>query len=179
LKKSLFAGDSVKDSPHKTSELIVCIAERSGDDPRFGRVKLAELLFRCDFGAYAEFGESLTGARYRRQPNGPLADEFAQALLGLGESGALSVTPERIVVHRAAALGWLTAGQSAMVDEVVLLHRDDDATVLRALSDAFPGYALAEDGEEIPYHTVFISREAPTQADLDWGQAVARDLQEA
>lgn len=152
------------DPLQKIREVALYLAERCSDDPRFGRVKLAELLFRCDFAAYAKFGESLTGAHYRRQPDGPLADEWSEAERDLSNS---------------ADIGWLTGDQLALVEEVVQRHQDEDGTDLQKLSRSFPGYALAADGEAIPYHSVFISREAPTQADIDWGLAVARELQEA
>lgn len=168
----------MKDTLYKTRELIVHLAERSSDDPQFGRVKLTELLFRCDFAAYAQFGSPLTSATYRRGPNGPLADEQPQALRELGEAGALSITG-RVEAHRQADTGWLDADQLRLVGEVVQRHRADDDIVLRCLSEAFPGYALAAAGETLPYHTVFVSRESPAPEDLDWARSVAGELQEA
>ena len=174
--------------PHsRTRELIVYLAERSDDDSRFGRVKLAKLLFLCDFGAYGEFGESITGACYRKKPHGPLADEQLLAERDLKDSGSIEIrevgrymyTQKRIVAKRKAQIDWLSNEQLALVDEVIQRHWDEDATDLRNLSHAFPGYELAGDDEEIPYHAVFISREPPNQEDIDWGLEKVRELSPA
>jgi len=170
-------------SQERTRELILYLAERSENDPRFGRVKLAKLLFFCDFGAYAELGEPITGACYRKKAHGPLADEQLLAERDLQDSGAIEIqevgrhvyTQKRIVPKRKPNLSWLSAEQRALVDEVVQRHWDDDATEIRSLSHTFPGYEVAFDGERIPYHAVFISREGPTQADIDRGVELVRE----
>ncbi|MGH2975962.1 MAG: Panacea domain-containing protein [Solirubrobacterales bacterium] len=169
----------------KLRELIVYLAQRSADDPRFGRVKLAKLLFFCDFGAYAEFGEPITDACYRKKPHGPLADEELLALRDLKDSGAIDIEEvgvymykqKRIVARRDPDISWLTPNQHTLVDEVVKRHWEDDATNLSNLSHTFPGWGLASLNEVIPYHTVFISREAPTQADVDWAEGIVRERQ--
>lgn len=167
----------------KLRELIVYLAQRSTDDSRFGRVKLAKLLFFCDFGAYSEFGEPITGACYRKKPHGPLADEELLALRDLKDSGSISIeevgvyvyTQKRIVARRDADISWLTPEQHTLIDEVVKRHADDDATDLSNLSHTFPGWGMAAMNEVIPYHTVFISRESPTQADIDWARDIVRE----
>lgn len=171
------------DSLTKLRELIVHLAQRSTDDPCFGRVKLAKLLFFSDFGAYAEFGDPITGATYRKKPHGPLADEELLALRDLKDSGSVNVeevgvymyTQKRIVAQRDADISWMTSDQRALVDEVLKRHWEDDATDLSNLSHTFPGWGLTDMNEVIPYHTVFISREGPTQSDIDWAEDIVRE----
>jgi len=171
------------ESQERTRELILYLAEQSEDDPRFGRVKLAKLLFFCDFAAYAELGEPITGACYRKKAHGPLADEQLLAERDLQDSGSIEIQEvgrhiymqKRIVSKRKPNLSWLSAEQRALVDEVIQKHWNDSASEVRSLSHAFPGYEVAFDGEEIPYHAVFISREGPTQADIDRGLELIRD----
>ena len=55
----------------KLEELIILIASRSEDDPRFGSTKLNKLLFFADFLAYVKRGEAITNHVYMRLPNGP------------------------------------------------------------------------------------------------------------
>lgn len=161
----------------KLEELIVYLAQRSTDDPRFGRVKLAKLLFFCDFAAYSEFGEPITGSRYRKKAYGPLADEELLALRDLKASGAIDFeevgvymyTQKRIVPKREPDISWLSTEQHSLVDEILKRYWDDHATDLSNLSHSFPGWDLAEWDEEIPYNRVYISREGPTQADIDRG----------
>jgi hypothetical protein len=167
----------------KLRELVVYLAERSSDDPRFGRTKLAKLLFYCDFDAYAEFGEPITGARYLKKPQGPLAQEELLALRDLTESGAVAVEEtdvhcykqKRIIANRPADISWLTPAQHQLVDEILERHRSDAATDLSNQSHDFPGWLWAEMNQEIPYHSVFIAREAPNQADIDWAQGMVRE----
>jgi hypothetical protein len=169
------------DSIEKTCELIVYIAERSKDDPRFDRMKLAKLLFFCDFSAHAELGAAITGASYRKQAHGPLADAQLLAEQTLSKAGAIelrSVGPTMyrqtlVVAKREADISWLSAKQRAIIDEVVNRHRGNDAMEMRTLSHAFPGCELAAEGDPIPYHSVYVSREGPTQADIDWARSVA------
>lgn len=150
------------DAGTKLNNLILYLAEQSADDPNFERGKLAFLLFFCDFGAKAELGESITGARYRKLPQGPISDEW------------LDVEQEQPVSGQSADLSLLSADQRNLVDGVLERHRQDDATSLGVLAKAFPGYEAAFDGEEIPYHTVLISRDGPTQADVDRGLELIR-----
>ncbi len=61
-----------KFDPAKFNELIVYIAKRLGPEAALGRVKLAKLLMRSDFGAFARFGRSITGATYEKWEHGHL-----------------------------------------------------------------------------------------------------------
>lgn len=146
----------------KLRNLILYVAERSADDANLDRGKLALLLFFCDFGAHAELGESVTGARYRKLPQGPISDEW------------LGVRQEQPISGQSADLSLLSVDQRNLVDGVLERHRQDDATSLGVLAKAFPGYEAAFDGEEIPYHTVLIPRDGPTQADVDRGLELIR-----
>jgi hypothetical protein len=170
------------DAMAKLRELIVYLAQRSAEDPRFGRVKMAKLLFFCDFAAAADLGESITGACYRKKPHGPLADEELLALRDLRDSGSIDVqevnvfghAQKHIVAWRDADISWLTPAQHELIDSMIERHWDDDAKTLSELSHEFPGWALAGMNDPIPYYTVFIAREAPSQADLDWAKGVVR-----
>ena len=69
------AGHAGFDS-QKFKQLILYLAERSGDDPGFAATKLNKLMYFCDFEAYRQLGRSITGARYQKLPWGPAAVEF-------------------------------------------------------------------------------------------------------
>lgn len=166
---------------NRMAELIVHLAESSADDPHFDRMKLAKLLFFCDFSAHAELGEAITGASYRKQAHGPIADAQLLAERDLCESGAIelkSVGPTLyrqtfVLAKRRADLSWLSAEQRKIVDEVVERHRGDGAVEMRVLSHSFPGCELTAEGDVIPYHSVYVSKEGPTQDDIDWARGIA------
>lgn len=167
----------------KIAELIVHLAETSADDPDFDRMKLAKLLFFCDFSAHADLGAAITGASYRKRAHGPIADAQLLAERDLCEAGAIELrevgpTMYRqtlVAAKRRADLSWLSAEQRAIIDDVVQRHRDNDALEMRMLSHAFPGCELVAEGDVIPYHSVYISTEGPTQADIDWARAIAEE----
>lgn len=54
-------------------ELVVYVAERAGDDTRFGDTKFNKVLFHVDFRAYNRLGRAVTGATYQRLDFGPAA----------------------------------------------------------------------------------------------------------
>ena len=51
----------------KFCELVLYIAKRSEDDPRFCAVKLNKIMYYSDFGAYRRLGQSITGANYQAE----------------------------------------------------------------------------------------------------------------
>lgn len=55
----------------KRRELILYLASRSEEDPRFSSTKLNKLLFYCDFTAYRQLGQSITGHGYQKLQFGP------------------------------------------------------------------------------------------------------------
>jgi Protein of unknown function (DUF4065) len=66
--------------------LVLYVAWRTRTDQSFGRVKLAKVLFYSDFEAYAETGDSLTGAIYIRMPFGPFPKALDNAELRLARA---------------------------------------------------------------------------------------------
>ena len=60
----------------KMRELILYIARAQADDPTFGRVKLAKLLYFADNEAFVRLERPITGATYQKLPEGPAAREF-------------------------------------------------------------------------------------------------------
>ena len=63
----------MKFNREKFKELILYICEKSKDDIHFDMKKLGVILWKCDFKAYAELGESLTGATYIKDPDDPIS----------------------------------------------------------------------------------------------------------
>jgi hypothetical protein len=59
------------ESDIKLGELILYICQKSANDFYFGSVKLNKLLYYSDFLAYAQWGNTITGAEYRNLREGP------------------------------------------------------------------------------------------------------------
>lgn len=62
----------VVEQESKIVELITHIAWSLRDDDKFGRTKLAKIMFYSDFRSFQHTGKPLTGIRYRKYPQGPL-----------------------------------------------------------------------------------------------------------
>jgi hypothetical protein len=175
--------DKVRPNDAKLKELILYVAERSADDAYFGATKLNKILFYSDFLAYAHFGESITGHPYFRLPHGPgprrlvpIQNEMLEAQdIVLANVQRYAFRQKRIVPLRPAELESFTPDQLDLVQEVIELFRSKSAIEASELSHGFLGWELVEPFEDIPYPTVFLSRETPDAERLDRYRARAVD----
>jgi hypothetical protein len=167
----------------KLRELILYIAERMKRDNHAGqgRIKLAKLLWLSDFEAFRRFGESITGARYVADELGPSPVEELLAVRDLEGSGDLVMEPgydkQKLPrAQRPPATASFAEGELAVVDEVLDRYRTWTGNQLVDLAHEFPGWKLAQQGQDIPYRTVHISAEGPTDRDVERATELARDI---
>jgi len=60
-------------SPDKRlGELMLYVAWKCADDPKFGATKLNKILYFSDFLSFLRTGEAITGSEYVKQKNGPI-----------------------------------------------------------------------------------------------------------
>lgn len=166
----------------KLRELILYIAERCEEDPTFGATKLNKILYYSDFLAYANDGQSITGADYQRLPNGPAVQQMLPILQELVDDGAaVEVTRERYGYRqrRLVSLGGprnlaaFSGAEIARVDKVISDFWGLSAAEVSERSHREMGWKLAYDGQEIPYQTVFLSMDGPTSSDREWAESIA------
>lgn len=74
--------------------LILYIAERCRDCPRFGFIKLNKILWRSDFASYAARIRPVTGRPYQRLPFGPAPKEMLPILRELEENRYIDIKHE-------------------------------------------------------------------------------------
>lgn len=168
--------------PDKLAELILYIAGRSRDDPRFGMTKLNKILYFSDFKAFGMLGQSITGATYVRFDRGPVPEEMLETLDQLQQAEDIGMTERHYfnyrqkVVHpqREAVLSEVISdAEVAIVDAVLAELSLLNATEVSALSHLEKGWQLAEDREVIPYETVYVSDRRPSpRVFSQWKQAV-------
>lgn len=171
--------------PHKFRELLLYIAERSEDDPNFGKTKLNKILFYTDFLAYGIFGRSVTGATYQRRDYGPVPQELPAARRKLIDDGDAAIDygrrfnypQERLVAKRPANPSVLTPGERRLVDDVIRELWHHSAVAVSDLSHREVGWKIADDREVIPYNTVFLSSRKLTPTDIAHGQFYAENRQ--
>ena len=126
----------------KMKELILYLAARSVDDPRFSSTKLNKLLFYCDFTAYRQLGHSITGHPYQKLHFGP-APKAMIPILQYRE-------------QRLTKTSVLSLEEVALADQILEELWEDGASDAGDLSYDFIGWKAATLDEVIPYETVFV-----------------------
>lgn len=175
----------VQFDPTRFEELVLYIATRTADDASFGRTKMAKVLFYADFEAFRLFGAPLTGATYEKWAKGPFPPRLKSAERMLKHSGRADID-EQVEPYEEIRLIPLpgvpvlahqlyTTEQLGLVDEWIEKVRRDSARNVSRLSHDFPGFELATPNARIPYETVFLAHEPPSDRDMEYAAQVARE----
>ena len=170
----------------KLNELILYVARKSEDDPRFGAVKLNKILYYADFSAYRLTGASITGATYQKLNEGPAPREMLPTRRILLDSGDIEIVhrpyftgiQQRIVATREPDISVFTTEELRIADEVVSFFRHMTAREISDFSHREPGWILTELGEDIPYHTAWLSSEPVPQEAEEYGRELVRQLEQ-
>lgn len=155
----------------KFKELILYLADQSGDDPGFAMTKLNKLLYFCDFEAFRKLGHSITGARYQKLEWGPAAREFVplhEELLkdqwARIERRRRGEYEQRVTVSTGADPSVFSEDELAVIADVIAELRPFDATgASEASHEQSPGWNAADEFELIPYETARISTQRPPE----------------
>ena len=163
----------------RLKELVLYVAQKCQDDPRYGAAKLAKLLFFIDFRAYAELGNSITGARYHRIERGPAPTSLLPVRKQMEADGEIKIRKvatggkheqERVEALRDPDVSVFSEEQRALIDAVIAQYRDMNGAQISAEAYKELGVQLAGDKEEIPYGTVYLSSAAWTATELQYAQ---------
>ena len=143
----------------KLRQLVLYVASRSQDDPRFGRVKLNKLIYYADFANFRRTGRSITGSAYIRMPFGPCAEDFHKLEEEMSQRDELKIQrhqyyghiQERPIALVVPDLSRFSGEEIAVVEEVISEHWERNATETSLDSHLFVGWDLASEKEQIPY----------------------------
>lgn len=160
----------------KLRELILYISNLSEADEAFGSIKLNKLLFFSDFLAYLELGASITDQEYQKLKNGPaprvmlplINDMQVVKQLAIAEHRYFGRTQKRPLALREANLTRFSGHEIALVDSVLRLFKEHNATKISELSHNFAGWELAEEGETIPYGSALLETKPLTLQERQW-----------
>lgn len=152
----------------KFATLMLYVAHRCRDADLFGAVKLAKILYYCDFEAIRRFRRPITGATYVKQSEGPLAKEFYDTRRELVDQQRARVvrTPvgdyheDRLIpVSEEVTLGdAFNSEAKALINETIARFRDMSGTELTQHSHGEFGWIHANENATIPYSTALIAR---------------------
>ena len=161
-------------------ELILYIAEKLKDDPKFGRTKLAKVIYFSDFRSYKMHGRPVSGSRYIRLPHGPVPNDYNSIMIEMEANGLVETissdvhnyVQKRPVALRKADLSSFSAEEIEVVNHVidVLLHMN--ATELSNRTHGI-AWRLSEGQHYIPYEYALYSDEPLTEDETSRAQELA------
>ncbi|MFN8865327.1 MAG: type II toxin-antitoxin system antitoxin SocA domain-containing protein [Flavobacteriales bacterium] len=152
----------------KFRNVLLYILERCAGKPNFGETVLNKILYFCDFNYYELYEESLTGARYKKLPYGPVPQKLDQIIRGMIEKGQLQrVKSEyngypqtRYLPLEKPDLTALSAAEKTVIDQVLQQLSDWSASKISEYSHKDMPWLATEDGQYIHYNLAFY-RELP------------------
>ena len=164
--------------------LALYLASRSLDDPAFDKDRLANLLYHCDFIAYARLGDSITGATYKNLPRGPYPECLDKELSHIEEMGEGIVMtadhPEagvkRLVARNSTATATFAEPEVSIIEQVLEGLRKREASASDQPTHVESICQYVDEGEAIPYTLVFVSTEPPSPEAICVAQEVAERL---
>jgi uncharacterized phage-associated protein len=167
----------IKPNEEKFRELLLFIASRSENDPRFGAIKLNKLLFYSDFLAYLELGHPITGQEYFALENGPaprylvrLREQMVKSKeIAVSRKKTLSGYHDRVLALREPDPKKFDPAEIALVTQVLEMCRAKSGSELSELTHKFAGWRLAADREKIPYEVALVANRRPTESERQYG----------
>jgi len=168
----------------KLAELILYVSEKCANDPTFGAVKLNKILCFSDLLFYAYYDRGITNVEYQKLPNGPAPRRLLPVREELIKNGDLAMqevvlksglTQKRTVNLRRPNLDIFSGAEIAMVDRVIESMQDVTAELASGLSHNLVGWLVAEDGETIPYNTIYFANPPITEDEANY----IREVKEA
>jgi hypothetical protein len=142
-----------------------------------GSTKLNKTLWLSDFTNYYFSGAAITGARYVKQKFGPVPKAIMPVLRELEEEG--SVLTKEVDFHGKTKIEFIvkkdppnvfSAEETALIERcMTFVCEENTAQSISDLSHDRVWHA-AEDGEDIPYFTVFAVAGELTDSDREWAR---------
>lgn len=165
----------------KFRELLLYIAAKSADDPRFGAVKLNKILYYSDFAAYRQLGHSITEDTYQHLAEGPAPVHLLTAREELIVEGSARLEERsyfnrpqvRLAAERPADASVFSGKEIAIVDEVIAALAEFNGRQVSDLSHLEFGVKTTALNEVIPYYTAWIGSEPLTPEQVQTGFEVA------
>lgn len=165
------------DTDLRLRELILYIAAKCGDDPKFNATKLNKILYFADFLSFREHGEPITGAEYMKLEHGPAPKAMKRIQAELVQSGEIEIQKRKVLDHyrhcvvpkRAPNLASFTERDLKLVNTII---EELWGRTANQVSEASHGIAwqVAHLQDSIPYEAALLSDEELTPDDVQWAE---------
>ena len=151
---------------------------------KLGAVKLNKALWVSDFTAYYNSGSAITGAGYVKRQYGPVPRVILPVLKELEESGALVVRDSRFhgfskkefVVLTEPDVSKFDKEELKIIDAAIRLVCEKHTAKSISAQSHDHIWHVAEDGEEIPYFTIFAVPGEITDDEREWARQELESL---
>ena len=171
------------DGDKRLRELIVYIADKCQDDPKFGATKLNKILFYADHLAFARYGQPITGAKYQRLERGPAPVRLRPVQAQMERDGDIVVrkrefrgrAQHRTIATRGADLTIFNGREIALVDEVIGIFWEKTAAEVSDVSHGI-SWLTRYNGDPIPYEAIYLSDEPVTPGDISRTEELVREF---
>lgn len=129
-----------------------------------GAVKLNKVLYYVDMLNYAHHRAVVTGATYRKRPNGPASDQLLFTLRDLAGAGDIEIRnvefhgywKKEYIAKVDEPAGVLNASELSLLDDVIeFVCRHNSARSISEYSHTLP-WEMADMGGEIPYRSAML-----------------------
>ena len=155
-------------------ELVLYIAQKSENDPHFGKTKLNKILFAIDFFAYGVAGYSMTGDEYIHLKNGPAPKSILTVFDKLKEENRaefkevdrFGYTQQRLIALSNANVSFFSKQELDFVDYWINYFKSLSGTDLSEWTHKQNPWLLTVEGETIPYESVFVLKDLPIEKDV-------------
>ncbi|MFI3330677.1 MAG: DUF4065 domain-containing protein [Rikenellaceae bacterium] len=148
---------------NKFKNLILYILEKCAGKPNVGETVLYKLLYFSDFNYYELYEEHLSGATYRKLPNGPVPLNVDIVLKNMVENGDLQLfktkyfgyPQKRYMPLVEADLRVFNGAEKEVIDNVIDSLSGMTATDISLYSHEDMPWKASKDKDEIDYELVF------------------------
>ncbi len=147
----------------KFKEVLLYILNKVGSKPNIGESVLYKLLYFIDFNYYEKYEEQLIGATYIKNNYGPTPKEFIKIVEEMEAKKEIVKVADKYFQYpqrkylplRTPDLSKLNEDERNMIDFVLLILSDMNATQISEYSHQDVPWLTTEDGEVIDYESVF------------------------
>lgn len=162
-------------------EMILYISDRTADIPTFASTHLNKALHYSDFFSYATTGKSISNETYIRQKFGQIPKHLVQARKELIDTEKLEIVEQnyfgknqkRLKVKNNHSFELLTIEQKKIIDLIIQQLAGFGASGVSEIAHQDLAWQYLENGEEIPYETVFFRRSNPVSREtMGWAESV-------
>lgn len=151
----------------KYHELIKYICARVQAGSKLSKTKLYKIMFFCDFTAYRELGNCISGDLYIKYPHGPVPTHGEKELKTMIKADQIAVSHtlyrgkkgQQYVTTQDVDLSVFSQYEVSLIDAILEQFKDESAGKLSDLSHEFIGWQVVEIGKNIPYGTALLQDE--------------------